>query len=76
VMKKMDLGKKGRKHAHALLFMDLQRAFDDVDRGELLGILRRRLGNEEEFKLISRLLIPQTVVLENGMKFRQERGVP
>ena len=60
-MKRLKIGLRGRKKHSIAIFVDLKRAFDSVDRGKLVEILRKRVSIASHLNLLIKLFQPQTI---------------
>ena len=54
----MDLKRRGPKPDRYIVFVDLIKAFDSIDKNELLMILEKRIGNNGDLEMVKKLLVP------------------
>ena len=61
MLRNLGIAKRGPKPRKYLLFVDLQKAFDSVDRTKLTQILLKRVEDPLKVTQILRLLNPQRI---------------
>jgi retron-type reverse transcriptase len=59
-----------------LIFINFQKAFDNVNRQDLIMILEKRIKCKETLRILQKLLLPIRVYLDDRIYFTQNNGTP